>query len=470
MSILNQDTANLTARLVRIEGDPSVAGFRLIRNWSHLAVEAATGETIKSLAETMNDEDDLVVDPYANQIEYEGSFVNGSVLAIDENIQGKATREGSITQTLTKIKLITDVASLGTPLTEATFDLLSIFSLPDALDQTGNDNKRYYFYMNLDPASLETTMALVPTYAVSGYTTLHKEFKINRTDKTGIFLVVFEKTDWSNSAGTKVRMGRGNVGGYGETKSEVGSGIPTSGVVALFDAETADTDFVLTNIIAAEKVKGESIIRKNQTATTETGNPYITIETNAVGRTPASKVHIWHRVDPDTISTVWTTAETYGVAGSYILLYRRRFDNPDGSATLWNKVIVSNEVTWGKLNLNTNYRLVRSFVEKSAKKPTENPSDLDDEPEDGYYWRIVYEYITALWSTSETTAWNHANTTAACVGSFSKYVRRGLFYAERVDGRCVSDWSDTSLADASGNHEYTGTPGQAPFEYVETCV
>ena len=453
-SILSQTTSEIDARLVKAIGNPETAGFTLIRTWPWVAAEAAVGDTVAELITALNSSSALIVDPLANGKEYTGSFVQSSVMADDENTRGTTQRNPAIYQTLTKIKVVTDVSSLGTPLKDADYNRLNAFGL-DTLNShitAGDDHRIFHWYLHLDPSSRTTAMSLTPTE--SGYTIVHRDFKISKEDNTATLLVLFEKIDWFNTVPVEERLGRANVGGYGERKVTLATGIQAEdNLVDLVDAESADDDYVLTSLQGSQRAKGEGVISKVQTAVND-GVPTQTIETKAVGNSPASKTNIWYRVAPDKITEVYTAADTYDVGDGYLLLWRRKNIAPDGSATIMNKVIIPNSITFFSIEVGQDYDGVKTYMEKTASKPvTEYASgDLSDFPAENYYWRLVKEYFTEKWSTSELAIKLFVNDEDAMVGSFSVYVGRGSFKGHKVTKRIYFNWKDSSLQTAFGEN------------------
>jgi hypothetical protein len=191
--LLNQGASESDARLVKTEGDAWSAGFKLTRCWAWVAGAASSGNTVKDLVTTLNSVTNYT-NPMANGTNYLGTFVNSEVWSTDEESDTRADRHVSIFQTCTRIKTITDVASLGVPIKNADKILLNFMEFQEGLGE-----HIYHIYPYLDPNSRAACMSLSPVE--TGYVIVKREFKIEK-DRTGTLIITFENNTWHNLAGS----------------------------------------------------------------------------------------------------------------------------------------------------------------------------------------------------------------------------------------------------------------------------
>lgn len=190
MTMLKITTNESEARLVNVIGQPQDAGFKLVREWPWIqgARPNTSAADVKTLIDALNS-CTIRTNPKANNDSYRGRFLLSENRVLDENDAGTGDRRVSIIQTLTKVKAVTDVTSLGTPDKGAEYEILNFLGF-----EQGYGNYLYHIYRNLNPAQRDTVMALNPSE--SGYIIQNKQFKIE-ADKTATFYVVFKKHTWN---------------------------------------------------------------------------------------------------------------------------------------------------------------------------------------------------------------------------------------------------------------------------------
>jgi len=86
--------------------------------------------------------------------------------------------------------------------------------------------------------------------------------------------------------------------------------------------------------------------------------------------------------------------------------------------------------------------VIRTRFEKTYTKPADNIDD-DITPVDGYWWRPIDERISCKITYSNSTAKTFIN--GGRYGSFVKYLKRGLWYAEKVTSRTIGSWYATKF-------------------------
>lgn len=301
-SILTQTINEADARLIRTIGTPTDAGFKLIRGWPWLAGAAASGATVHSLVVGLQSTTSYT-DPKADGVTYSGTFVASENQAIDESERGDESRDCAIIQTLTLVKTVTTVASMGTPfkdMDEITLNYLGF--------KTGNQKHIYHKYTNLNTAQRTTAMGLTPTE--TGYTIVKREYKTEK-DQTGTLYVVFELDTWPSSgqstwASNKVQVGyqnydaRSNAIGHGLVEGHQLTGLQdTTYPSRVLKALRGDTSRVVTSLRITEKPNGEYQIDRDQKplfrATADTSADVIRHEPNIGYEKKRKLARVWHR-------------------------------------------------------------------------------------------------------------------------------------------------------------------------------
>jgi hypothetical protein len=246
-----------------------------------------------------------VTNPKANSDTYGGTFVVSKVTAKDENADGTGERRATIVQTLTKVKAVTDVASLGTPDKGADKQTLNYLGFKE-----GAQNHRYKIYRNLNPANRSVTMTLSPND--TGYTIVKRKFDVEE-DKTGTFTVVLENDTWGTVGWkSKVKVGYINYdartnpnsrsfrGGAGLEEEQQLTGVSHdcwANVVT--KAIRGDTNRVATRVTVIERNNGEYVVNQGGAISyndTNDSSAIITaLQSSFGGGKPKSARRIWPR-------------------------------------------------------------------------------------------------------------------------------------------------------------------------------
>jgi hypothetical protein len=148
--------------------------------------------------------------------------------------------------------------------------------------------------------------------------------------------------DWDNEDGTGVQVSIQNPGMIGETKTELATGVPVAGAAAIVAAATADADHQITRVGFVERGQGEGVIEKEQAKKSET--VVQVSEIPAAGARRAQKDYTWPLVLAANVGTIWTAAETQGVAGNYVLHFRQK-DFVGGMFRITSQVVEVKETT-----------------------------------------------------------------------------------------------------------------------------
>ena len=305
MAILNTNVNESTARLISITGQGQDAGFIIKRTWPWLqAAGLTTNDThINTLYKTLAAVTS-VTNPKANNDSYGGKFIASVSMVKDENEDGEGSRASTVIQTLTKVKIATDVASLGTPDIGSDQETLNFLGF-----QEGQKYHVYHKYRYIDPATEAVAMGLVPT--ASGYTIVKRKFDIE-DDKSGTLYVVFEKDTWTATSWTASRkqvsyinygtsgVRQGKAGGKGTEDVFELTGIPQGSTTTLATrARKCDTHRVVQNVTLIERGDGEYKISQRQgiayESVSDTAAFIQTIKSNFNGGQQAGLIRVWPR-------------------------------------------------------------------------------------------------------------------------------------------------------------------------------
>ena len=148
--------------------------------------------------------------------------------------------------------------------------------------------------------------------------------------------------DWANTTPDYVKVATSNKDLIGEKKVELATGVPVEDAAAIVDAATADVDHVIDDIRMTERGQGEAAIEKRQTKKSETAVQVE--ELPALGLRRAVKNYTWPLVLAANIDTIWTAAETEGVAGDYVLHFRQKNILGNGMYSVMSRVVNCPEV------------------------------------------------------------------------------------------------------------------------------
>ena len=479
------------ARLVSAEGEPSVAGYRLVREWVYLRADLAEDVFVTG----NNAQDDVeVTDPKASGETYTGTFA-GTQVVMQESTEDD-DRQVRVRQTLTLVTSIDD--ALGTdlpsnPRWEYVDEEINHMEFEDSGDPWVVDRQRIkLIYENLAPSSLQnladTAKSVWETEAdaivsIGGWEYQRREFE-KRSDGTLAGEVFFTENDFNadDTLEGEHLMNTVNDAGFAEVRVEKIKGKDIANAESTAAALTADTGFVITEKSWREAQAGEAHINKVQkTAYNYTdadyrgnfGEPTSVEKIFATGNQTPMYRFVWHRVRSTDVASLYSAAEdslNYGTdatsgsvewnAGTnvdftnlgYVIKSVRKQEHGDTTVSIISTIWIPRSST-AALPSDTEYSLRRTSMEvRSRENPPE--SGLNDDPEGGRYWRLVYTDVEVEWTDNENDAYNHA--AGGLHGSFSKFdMSRGLFYAERVINRDWSVWFDVdpnTVTGALGNN------------------
>jgi hypothetical protein len=283
MGLLDTTVPEANARVVGLKGDPAYAGSQLIRSWEEL--HAFYTDTLYTTMRKVT----TYTNPKADSQIFHGKYVNTSTDA-----ESTSERHIRIIQTLTKVKTITNKASLGDPIKDHTIETLNAFGIHE-----GEGEYIVYHYPYIDPAS-ETKCMVFDTFA-SGYRTIKRDFEVysKNGDRTATFHVLIRKNTWNDSWGTAVLMSEENRNGTGYTRHKYATGVDSTSMVATYNAAKKASDTASRIVVAVsqeEQANGERVIRNiERNRGTDTGTYLITFYQPNVGHNPKRLTRIWQR-------------------------------------------------------------------------------------------------------------------------------------------------------------------------------
>ncbi len=149
--------------------------------------------------------------------------------------------------------------------------------------------------------------------------------------------------DWDNSTPAYVETEAKNKDLIGDSNVQLATGVPVAGAAAIVAAATADADHNLDLVTMIERDHGEAHIEKRQTKKYETAVQVTELPESGAQR--AEKDYTWPLVLSANLATVWTAAETYGIAGNYVLLWRERTILPNGMYAVRSHTVQCTETT-----------------------------------------------------------------------------------------------------------------------------
>lgn len=119
-----------------------------------------------------------------------------------------------------------------------------------------------------------------------------------------------------------------------------------------------------------------------------------------------------------------------------------------GDAGLYDYTIHTSPVGGGTINWQEDYSYVvyETKRQTSGRRPGELAGVAFINPNDGYFWRDIRIEKTCLFTHSDTKARDHAK--GGLIGSGSKHIRSGWFYAEKVTAYKIGNWQVGKEMDA----------------------
>jgi len=289
MSLLDTVFVDSTAQMTRIVGDPYQAGFKITRSWPEgHAKYADTKITAMNLVKR-------VTNPKVDKQTYTGVFVASQI----QPSEG-ADRRPSLSQTLTKIKQITDTASLGPSVDGAKAEVLSPFAV-----RSGTSNYRTRQWQYIDPDDEQETIGLVPT-GDTGYTLIDKDFR-HQSDRTGLFTCIYKLPVWGNDTGVYTVVNRTNEGGWGENVMSTATGVPVDTAVTQV-RNGLGTDSLLS-IGYSERGNGEGVLRKTEYS--GDSQAHLTAYYTGYNRVGPRRVKTWYGIPASNVAGIITEANAY---------------------------------------------------------------------------------------------------------------------------------------------------------------
>lgn len=248
MSNLYLDKSESNARLVRVEGDPSVNGFKLFRNW-----QKRHSQSVDTLAQKLQ----LIksyTNPKADRLAYNGKFV---VKTYSTPVDGDEAY--TIEQELTKVRSVTSDTDLLNPLIEREKESIHPFG-----NGTGTGWGIVFKYENLDPSSDTKCMVLKDTALVAhkakvyakpsgdSYTLVDRKTAIE-DDRTATFYMLFQRKNRSAFPGAHKAdfVETTNKGRKNEIRRKYWYGINRSAHASTLSAVegATDTGFVMIDAV-----------------------------------------------------------------------------------------------------------------------------------------------------------------------------------------------------------------------------
>jgi len=254
-----------------------------------------------------------------------------------------------------------------------------------------------------------------------------------------------------------------NQSGPGKGMTKVAEKVPATAALEIADNVTAES----SHILAATRVAisdGYATVQASNAAIFDyiVGGiitaPWESRDIFGVNGALAGQVNFWPRIDPTKIDAHITAAKLYTTSHSTGFLVKsvHKDVQADGAYNLTVTLIENDtQITDAEDDA---WVVRRSYQEKTTRPPANDnggvPEFIDAQPEDGYFWRHVYERITCRITDTASAAANHAepgstdgSSNPCLYGSYSKPYRKGQYYAERVVARKYTQWHETSLRD-----------------------
>ena len=329
-ALMDQTVNESDARLVRLKGDPQLAGSDLTRIWPAVAADASSGYTVKELAENLNDVS-IYTNPLANKHTYTGTWVNISTEAIDENTAGTAARVPVIIQRLHKVDTPTSASSLDAIPSRISEDneILDLFQI-----QEGEGDTRSLMWENLPPGNegagttfqdlmYNITDAQMVSQFASGWVYWRREWQDTK-DGIGQFMVAFKKAVWANSAGTspdkvldqsfnyqRINYDPGTgIAGWSRRSVDGGDGIPIADLAQIGSNQTAGAGWVLDSVSVSDNGDGSGSVRTTKTKERDTTNYVYRSWKASNGRREENEVVIWSNLSSDNATLIYLDAKT----------------------------------------------------------------------------------------------------------------------------------------------------------------
>jgi len=481
LTLTTADVAEGDAVLVSIEGDPQVAGYRMVREWRYLLDTAAD-----TLFTTLNGTASYT-NPQADGQTYTGVFAVATHAP-----QKKADRTVTIRQVLTKVIDLTTGADQAAKLVllqsippRIIRERVHVNELQDAFSWNATQELLTLVYDNISSSSngvlLDSNTAgtyitdanLIAEASANADTQswqlLDRKFEHSK-ENVGRFICRFADPDFvAYSASNLKTVTEINPVGYtltagtnvGKENIRLIKGLDVDNIVSNVAGVTASSGYALDSVQGRIK-DGEAEISVREIKTLSTGNAP-TEETifPSFRNRREQRVYVWKMVASGQIATDYTTAQTIGSytwlsgAANYTVVSARKVLHKNGTADIISRVEkTSNTSTievWEAFDKPT------SWIEKSAVNPTGSTA-LN--ATDGYWWRKWYENRRCGHKTNAHSA--NLQAKQGLLGSFVKPAG-DMYYYERVTLRYATAWKTTSItADTANDNPFIPAYYKAP--------
>ena len=465
---------------------PITESLRLIRRLPHVNPEFADDMLVARRTVTSVD------DPYADGEQYTGKFAVSEVRS-DKDEDGSIT----FTETLTELNEVEDIDDLSalSPRVLQKNEILELFGFDE-----GEGDYLAYMWDEMDPEDQDNLMnipdaSLVSDIAGAGWTYADRKFEVKK-DGTAGFTVAFRAVNWTNIqtvSGRKeiardVLTQRGSVEGHGMTWGRLSRGVPADDADEAGSWIRPDTNGAIQGVSLREGADGERMIMVQQGITfdysspspwasptdykcgdivSESGNDYIctvdhtsgtfatdlangrwtltstnpTIlkEVEAVDTQKSAFTYIWRRVSKERIEAIWTVADTYGVGGSYVLNYRDRIDNGDGTANIISGTVIP-RYSSGSVPQWDNFEHSFTYTEAKWRRIKDSNGDPTDEV------RFFTSTYHVLQTGSRTAAYAFPNSDSKHpVWAKVEIYGKGRYRAKCITQSCTA-WTDDNGA------------------------
>lgn len=290
---------------------PTIAGDKLFRQWEY--IDATVADSLVTDISALT-----VTNPKADKQTYTGTFAIGLIKA-----EAQGDRSVTITQELTLVNALTDIASLRalSPVKLYENEILR----PNRLDE-GEQDRVTFEYRNINPTSRATAMAFTDaeiegTLGVATGEYWRRAFNIQE-DGTAIFTISSTDADFFNTSGdTPDRVlattrtfsndnydPQNDKAGVNRTKVDGADDVPNDAAYEIADNQVAESGWALTGVSVSENGDGGAAIRRAQVKKRATTDQFVTRFSSAQGNQPESQTVVWLNLSETDADTVYNDA------------------------------------------------------------------------------------------------------------------------------------------------------------------
>ena len=277
-------------------------------------------------------------------------------------------------------------------------------------------------------------------------------------DANGLFKkeMVQSQVAWPNTTPLYDSMSVTNLGGPGRTKLFRAGGMPIHNALTTLRTLTGDS---VVDASITELDKGGARLDINR----RIENRVVTevMRDAGIGSRAKTIRKAWLGLHPDNIDSTYTNAAIPYAPTGYIHDWAQKKIDADGWGDVYAEATDSKASMTAMADANA-WHKVKYYIEKSYRKPLSNHANLPNSTAEGYYWRKIYEHRKCVIKATSIGAENFISDSGALVGSFSKDLKNGFFYAEKVDSRAIGHWNATSLATDHTSHGMVKDSGDYP--------